>query len=386
MSSDYHVIQVAPCYVDLNSETGGVANVVRQLCLRLRKKGYGVTLLCTNTELGKVVASPSWFVTSHGIRVCVVGQSVRPALGPASNTIIALKNLVGEIKVPNVIAHIHTCFNMQCEVSMRFFKEQSIPYVFSPHGKLSLGMLSKHRFLKMIWWRIRSRRLVNESSFIGILTNKESEMFNSIGVTSQTKTVPNGFDEEVPVASEKSISAPNDYIIYLGYLDPRKQPDFLIRAFAISDARKKCKLLLVGPDQYNYGSVLNDLVKKLGLVGSVIFWGAAYGAEKWALLRNARCLCLPSKGEGHPLVMCEALGAGTPSIYSVQCNFPEVARFDAGIQISNFDEREWASAIDEVIFNIKKRTQMSIAASDLAKKYTWEAAINKWEVVYKGCL
>ena len=78
-----HIIQVAPCFVNLRQETGGVANVVRQISLLLRKKGYAVTLICSNTELGKVVSEPLSFTSPEGIEVHVVDQFTNPLIGPS---------------------------------------------------------------------------------------------------------------------------------------------------------------------------------------------------------------------------------------------------------------------------------------------------------------
>ena len=57
------IIQIAPCYVDIYNETGGVANIIRQICLYLEQKKINTVLICTNTELGKTLPNPVQLIT-----------------------------------------------------------------------------------------------------------------------------------------------------------------------------------------------------------------------------------------------------------------------------------------------------------------------------------
>jgi len=385
MRKCYHFIHVAPCFVDLTRETGGVANVVRRICLILRQRGYSVTLICTNTELGKIVADSRSYISDEGIFVHIVSQNKNPLTGPYRNVTKAMKQACETTDSSLVLGHVHTCFSCQTEAAMSFFSKNSIPFVFSPHGKLSPNMFGQHRLAKTAWWWFIARKLVMQSRLIGLLARNESILFKRLGISAPTIVIPNGFVAEA-VEYHEIVEIPEKYILYLGYLDPRKQPEFLVKSFAKAQASKTHKLVLAGPDSYGFKKRINEVAVYEGVADSVIFWGGAYEAMKWLLLKRASFLCLPSLGEGHPIVLCEALGAGIPSIYSADCNFPEIAERGAGILLENFDASSWAQAIDDLAFDENKRVSMCNSSRLMASEFTWEAVIDKWENAYLECL
>lgn len=377
MDSGRLIVQVAPCYVDFNSESGGVANVVRQICLGLTQHSNRVLLLCGNNELGKIRAQPGIRKINDLLTVCVLAQHGNPLRGPTAE----LRKRLGEAASSGTcVAHVHTCFSALTETAMSIFSERRIPFVFTPHGKLTRYMLSKHFALKWLWWHCVARRQVQKSASIALCSAVESVAFSALGLHAPWTVVPNGYS--LPPLAPTAFLAEKPFVLFLGYLDARKQPEFLVRAFAQSTTRFTHQLLFVGPDEYEYRKVIAREVEKQGLGSRVIFAGALYGADKWACLTSAACLCLPSRGEGLPVVMCEALGAGVPQIYSTDCNFNEVASAGAGIMVDGFNPNEWASAIDRVCLHSETADRMRIAAKELSAEYTWQKAIDKWVAIY----
>jgi glycosyltransferase involved in cell wall biosynthesis len=381
LAEKLHIIQVSPCFVDLKNETGGVANVVRVISLSMRQKGHAVSLICSNTELGSKKSEEKFYVSKEGIRVYIVDQTNSKLFGPRKKIKSTLYKLARDYPKQKTVAHVHTCFNNLTECAMDFFFNNKIPFIFSPHGKLSPNMLRKHRFFKNLWWNFFSGNLVRAASCIGLFAEKERLLFKKLLLNNPYEIIPNGF---APISIDKTLfkNINYKYILYLGYLDPRKQPDFLVRAFAKSKASSSFKLLFVGPDSYNFKNTIFNEAIKFDVKDKIVFWGAAYGEEKWKILSAATCLCLPSLAEGHPIVLSEALGASIPSIYSSNCNFSEIALEGAGIELNDFDEYIWAEAIDNIVFDYKLRRKMINCASRLKSRYTWDKVVGKWEFLY----
>jgi glycosyltransferase involved in cell wall biosynthesis len=225
---------------------------------------------------------------------------------------------------------------------------------------------------------------VRRASAIYLSSKAEAAAFGRLGLPFNFGVVPNGFEKDWS-GSTPAIPIPaKPYVLFLGYLDPRKQPDFLVRAFAQSRARATHMLVLAGPDAYGFRSELEREVDRAGVGEHTLFVGPVYGASKWALLENACCLCLPSKAEGFPLVLAEALGAGIPSIYSMQCNFPEAASAGAGLEITNFGTESWLQAIEMVCLDNDLNHKMRLAAQALAPRYSWSRIAQEWLSVYRG--
>ena len=76
----------------------------------------------------------------------------------------------------------------------------------------------------------------------------------------------------------------------------------------------------------NLKPALVRLVQELGLTRHVRFWGNVSDDIKDKLVMDARCLALPSRGEGFGLVYLEAQRVGRPCL---------VSRADAGMEVVN---------------------------------------------------
>jgi glycosyltransferase involved in cell wall biosynthesis len=369
-------VQICPCYVNLSRETGGVANIVRQICLHLAASERQVLLLCGNTDLGKVVAAPGRTSVNERFTVQVFSQRRNPVLGPTGAMRASLRGLPQEC-----VAHVHTCFSAFTESAMAELSRRNIPFVFTPHGKLGAYTMSNRSVSKRLWWSAIAGRYVRRASDIAVSGSAEASLFSSLGLRQPCLIIPNGY--EAPAASIDDVPVvERPYILFLGYLDPRKQPDFLVRAFAQSRARATHTLVVAGPDAYGHEAVVRKAIDLCGIASRVTILGPVYGIDKWRLLRHAACVCLPSRGEGLPVVLCEALGAGVPIVYSRACNFPEINAQCAGIELEGFVEREWAGAIDRVCLSQDLQTSMRIAALRMGAGLSWKQIVTRWADLY----
>jgi poly(glycerol-phosphate) alpha-glucosyltransferase len=266
---------------------------------------------------------------------------------------------------------------------MRQLHNREIPFIFTPHGKLSRHFIAQHYWSKKFWWLGKARRLVNYAATIALCSVEEADQVSHLSLNRPVDIIPNGFD--MPLATDERDLAPiieSPYVLFLGYLDPRKQPEFLVDAYNKSKASKSHLLVFVGPNSYSHQDVIKRKAEEFGIQSRVVFYGPAYGAEKWNLLRNAVCLCLPSLGEGLPVVLCEAMGAGTPSIFSKECNFSELATVGAGIMIGDFKPSLWSDAIDRICLEQAVHEKMKAAAEALRSRYSWEEITKQWCLLY----
>jgi glycosyltransferase involved in cell wall biosynthesis len=376
------IVQVAPCHVSLERETGGVANIVRQICLKLANSHRQTLLLCSNTELGRVVAEPGFRRVSEYLSVCVLPQRRSPLFGPT----IALRQQIHTLP-PHAILHVHTCFSGFTETAMRCASGLRIPYIFTPHGKLSREFLARKRSIKLLWWKLIAKACVTSATEIALSSARESDLFSELGISNRFKVIPNGFEiPNSPLGPPFTSEIGLPYVLFLGYLDPRKQPEFLVRVFAESKLPQTHALVIAGPDSYGHGHKIKAAVVAAGLQNRVVFTGPVYGHQKWTLLRNAACLCLPSRAEGLPVVLCEALGAGLPVLLSSECNFRELAQHGAGIELTGFNTTVWKNALESICLSNENRSAMSAAALALSTRYSWDKIVVAWTTLYDTAL
>ena len=105
------IVQIAPCYIDLNAETGGVANIIRQICLELNARRIRTILICGNTELGKEITQPQMIQYSEYLTIHIIAQKSHPLLG---SSILILRTLSSIHQIS--LIHVHTCFSVICDV------------------------------------------------------------------------------------------------------------------------------------------------------------------------------------------------------------------------------------------------------------------------------
>jgi glycosyltransferase involved in cell wall biosynthesis len=106
------------------------------------------------------------------------------------------------------------------------------------------------------------------------------------------------------------------YIVTVGRLEHQKGHDLLLKAFADSGAAAGHDLVIVGR-----GSLEAELRRQaagLGIADRVSFVG--FDDNPWAWVAGARLFVLPSRWEGFPTALVEALVCGAPALVTA-CDF-----------------------------------------------------------------
>ena len=119
---------------------------------------------------------------------------------------------------------------------------------------------------------------------------------------------------------------------------------------------------------------------------NVIFTDRVSGQKKWDLLKNAKGLFLPSKGEGWPVVIAEAIGSEIPCVISKECNFSEIETLKVGIEVKNHEVDEWAKAIDEICFNNHLNLEFKKNLNHVKDSFSWSSIAEQWLNSYKAVI
>jgi len=108
-----------------------------------------------------------------------------------------------------------------------------------------------------------------------------------------------------------------DYFLYLGTLEPRKNPRKTIEAFHIFKTTNEStiKLVFAGKKGWLYDDVIH-YIEAYHLENDVIFTGYVSDEEKFALLQNTRAFLFLSMYEGFGMPVLEALHYGVPVLAS----------------------------------------------------------------------
>jgi phosphatidylinositol alpha-mannosyltransferase len=206
--------------------------------------------------------------------------------------------------------------------------------------------------------------------------------------------IPNGItppanrsdDHGTPPSAACAEAAP---FVYLGRLEPRKDVATLLRAVAVlqqRDGRRVPPPVVIAGDGPSRPA-LEQLRDALG-VHHVRFIGAASDADKWALLRSARCLIAPARsGESFGIVLLEAMAAGTVPIAADNPGYRHVLR-DGGdsLLFAAGDHLALASQLERVLDAPDWFDGMQAWCTQRWPHFQWDHVAAQVEAVYAQAL
>ncbi|MTK06422.1 MAG: glycosyltransferase family 4 protein [Hungatella sp.] len=234
----------------------------------------------------------------------------------------------------------------------------------------------------------RADRIITISEF------SKQEIIKYLGIPSEKiAVVPcavdhsvynNIIDLDLLTVTKKKFNIDQDYFLYLGTLEPRKNIERLIDAYAALHKRDALipKLVIAGKNGWNYDNVYKK-VNDYKINESVIFTGYIKAEEAVTLLKGALAFVFPSIYEGFGMPPLEAMACGVPIITSNVSSLPEVVQ-DAGYLIDPFSAEDLSEAMFEIINNSEKREQLIEKGLKRAKEFTWKGSAELLRSVYEN--
>lgn len=207
----------------------------------------------------------------------------------------------------------------------------------------------------------RAARLIEE--MIGLEPNSVRTIHN--GVPERADSPPPASPDGRPVIGS------------LGRLHEQKGYDVLIRALAeLPDAR--AVIVGDGPDR----PALEALAGQLGVADRLELVGWRDDAREW--LASFDVFTLPSRYEGFPLSIVEAMLAGTPVVATDVGSVPEaVLHGETGLLVRPDDPAELAEALRELLDDDERRRTLASAARERARElFTSGAMVERYLDVY----
>jgi glycosyltransferase involved in cell wall biosynthesis len=185
-------------------------------------------------------------------------------------------------------------------------------------------------------------------------------------------------------AVQTKYNLPDNYFLYVGNLEPRKNVASIILAFD--------EFITEHPEYSNYDLVIaggkgwkcRDIFsayenanhkEKIHLLGYIS------DTEKKALYASAKILIYPSFYEGFGFPVLEAMTAGVPVITSANSSLPEVAR-DAALLINPFNITEIKTAMREILKNTNLTDRLKAKGKLVSAEFTWEKTAREYQQLF----
>ena len=165
-------------------------------------------------------------------------------------------------------------------------------------------------------------------------------------------------------------SLPKKYILFVSTIEPRKNLDVLLDAFARLRAHGAYDGALVVVGRVGWKS--ESIIPRLRAPG-VHHLDYVPPAQLSSIYRNAELFVFPSIYEGFGFPLLEAMAYGIPSIAARSSSLPEIGG-DAALYFSPRDSRELEAQMERVLTDASLRAQLSAAGVERAAQFRWDVA------------
>jgi glycosyltransferase involved in cell wall biosynthesis len=197
-----------------------------------------------------------------------------------------------------------------------------------------------------------------------------------------------------PIAHPQSVAAirqqyslPNQYILYVGTLEPRKNLRRLLAAFA---QLKRCpdyrhtKLVIVGANGWHM-SEFEQQLDALQLRRCVVRLGYVPENDLPAIYSQATCLAFPSLHEGFGIPPLEALACGTPVVTSRESAMSEICAA-AAVYVDPTDTASISAGLHTLLSNPQRQAELRAAGFVRVRDFTWQSTARKTAQLYAEVL
>lgn len=302
------------------------------------------------------------------------------------------------ITLPKILSFRFTRMIFEQTFLPRMVSKREIDILFSPHysfpllGKFNrvvtlhdaifvkeakLYSPLKRRYL--IFWSRQARKHAEGLVYPSEATRND---FSSLSATLATEVVahhgvntktfhPSSQDEIKSVTTRNGLRQ-NEYCLFVGTIEPRKNLESLLRAIASWNQHSSERLELVIAGSQGWDHDIVSLAAALREYVSVRFLGYVPIEDLSGLISGAKFFAYPSLGEGFGLPVLEAMACGAAVLTTRQPALPEVG--GDSVYYCETSQESIELAIGKMLASPQKMEEIRRRAINRAKKFSWSAA------------
>jgi glycosyltransferase involved in cell wall biosynthesis len=355
-----------------------------------RLTGAGNYIVSLVRALLQVDSSNEYVVFTKPLHVPLFGRHARLDVVQASLASRFLRIGWEQIFLPALASRYSLDVLHSPHYTMPLFN--SAPSVVTFHDMTFFLYPGQHELYKRIFFRVgihlsarRARAIIadSESTRQDILRllklNPPRVVAVPLGVSPDFRRID---DRAALEAIRRKYHLPDQIILYVGVLEPRKNLPTLVRAFkSLVDRGIPHALVLVGRKGWMY-TELFQVVERLGLRERVIFPGYVPDEELPLLYSAADLFVYPSLYEGFGLPVLEAMACGVPVVTSNVSSMPEIAG-DAALLVDPRQVDELAGAMYRSVTDRALHDALGQKGQARAKLFSWERTARETIAVYE---
>ncbi|HWL51007.1 MAG TPA: glycosyltransferase family 4 protein [Chthoniobacteraceae bacterium] len=224
-------------------------------------------------------------------------------------------------------------------------------------------------------WEVLRRLTYRSASRIVVQSHAVREFF-PVPLRRRAVVIPNPV-AKCAVQQESLPHRPGRTLVAMGRLEAQKGFDLLLRAFRALAVRHPQWRLEI----YGEGSLRKELeagIRGSGLQEQVFLCGMT--RQPMAIFRRADLFVLPSRYEGFPNVLCEAMACGV-AVVSFDCpSGPrDILRHGVdGLLVPPEDVEALGNAIDRLMRNDAERRRLAARGREVTERFSPEKIMGQW--------
>ncbi len=265
-----------------------------------------------------------------------------------------------------------------------------VPTIVTIHDLAFMDVTGSHRKANRRYLAAATRQGVRQAAHIFAVSEYSKQaIVERLGIDSARISIAyNAAGEQYRPRSAAELAAwrrdkgvPEQFMLYLGTLEPRKNIPNLLRAYAKVRAEVQMPLLIGGGKGWHFEEIFATHAE-LGLGDSVQFLGYV-PSEDLPLWYNAATLFVyPSRYEGFGIPPLEAMASGTPVLTTNATSIPEVVG-DAAIQVDPDDVDGMADQLRRLAHDQALRADLRERGLRRAGDFSWATLAQNTLEVYR---
>ncbi len=204
--------------------------------------------------------------------------------------------------------------------------------------------------------------------YFGFSDEKVQAIYNGVG---------NHFFEEYShnqlEAVKKKYALPDNYILFLGNKNPKKNLPNVIRAYdkCLKANKDVWKMAILDFDQPSLKTLIEQENLSPQLMDKIVFPGYVPNLQLPLLIQASRLFLYPSLRESFGIPIIEAMACGVPVITSNTSSMPEVGG-EAALLINPTNVSELADAMNQLMNNPLLADNLKAAGKRRATHFSWQ--------------
>jgi glycogen(starch) synthase len=323
----------------------------------------------------------------HEVTVLTIGEESReqrdgyrvvrypPTVAPLGNEVsLSLARYLRRAAVEFDIVHAHSHLYFSTNLAALLRRLGGPPLAITNHGLYSQ---TAPESVFDAYLRTVGRWTFDSANVIFCYTDEDRRRLRELGVNASIAVVPNGIDTsrftpEGPLDSALDVHGP--VVLFVGRLVDGKQPEVAVSAFAeVHEQYPNATLVVAGEGPCR--EQLESRVAEAGLDSAVRFLGHVAYDRMPTIYRSADVLLLPSRAEGLPRTVLEALASGVPVVVSDLPVLEKVVA-GAGITVDSDDTAGFALALDDLLSRPERREEYGrVGRERVAAAHDWKSTV-----------